>query len=82
MVSGAVEQSTLVERFVTSSRGKTTLLYFALATLVCLALTLVIFLRMPVMHPHLLVNGTIFLAVIGTVLVLNHYVATATASVR
>ena len=81
----------LLERLVSSPRAVAQTFYLALATLVALALTFVFFLCLPavasaeagvhVSHPHLVKHGVIFLVIIGAVVLVNHYIALASARV-
>jgi hypothetical protein len=70
-----------LDRLLSSPRAAAQAFAVALATLVALALMFVFFLRAHVPHPHLLVNGIAFLIVLGTVVLLNQYVALASARI-
>lgn len=74
--------ASFAERVVSSSRGTTTLFYVALATLVGFMLTLVGLLRTVAPRAHIFVQGAAFLVIIGTVLFVNNYIATAWAGIR
>jgi hypothetical protein len=77
----AKKYSTFTERIAANPRTVTSVFYLTLATLVLLALTFVFFLRMAVPHPHMLIHSVAFLAIIGSVLLLNYYISTASARV-
>ncbi len=76
-----VRYSSFVERILAKPRAMTNAFYLTLATLVLLALTLTAFIRTGVPQPHLLINGVMFLVMIGSALLVNYYVATAAGQV-
>ncbi|MCX6730014.1 MAG: hypothetical protein NT058_00740 [Candidatus Portnoybacteria bacterium] len=63
------------ERLLATPRKTTNFLYMMLATILSLALVLVIFVRIKVQHPRSIIYGAFLLLVIASVFWLNHYIA-------
>jgi hypothetical protein len=60
-----------VDMLVASPRQLTTTIYFILATLIALILSLTIFIKIRVQHPHLIANGILLIAITLTFVLLN-----------
>lgn len=70
-----------VETLLASPRSMNTFLYVVLGTIVLLGLVLTVFVRVRVQHPPLIAHGAMLLLLIGSLLVLNQYLALAHAAV-
>ncbi len=79
--SPAPQYSSFIERLVTGPHRVTNLLYMTLFTLVLLCFAFVVAVRMGMPHPHLVLNSFVFLLIVGSVILANHYIATAAADV-
>lgn len=64
------------ESWLASPRRPANILFVILATLVAIALVFKIFVRVEVAHPHLVLNGVLFLLIVSSVLILNQYLTT------
>lgn len=72
---------TLIETLIASPRAMNTFLYVVLGTLVLLGLVLTVFVRIRIQHPPLIAHGAMLLLLIGSLLVLNQYLALGHAAV-
>ncbi|MFH1129591.1 MAG: CAP domain-containing protein [Patescibacteria group bacterium] len=63
------------ERILATPRKTTNFLYAMLATILLLALVLMIFIKIKIQHPKPIIGGTVLLLIIASVFWLNHYLA-------
>ncbi len=70
MVAEASEASS-IDTIVASPRKLTTTIYFIFATILALILSLTIFIKIRVQHPHLIVNGVLLIALSLSLVLLN-----------
>lgn len=66
---------TLPERLLATPRKTTNFLYIMLATILSLALGFMIFIKIKIQHPKLIVRGIVLLLFIASAFWLNHYIA-------
>lgn len=67
--------SSFIQRILASPRSMMNYLYVVAFTIILLALMLSIFIKIKVQHPALIVNGSVLLLVVGSLLVLNQYLS-------
>ncbi|HTY39647.1 MAG TPA: CAP domain-containing protein [Candidatus Paceibacterota bacterium] len=69
------------EKLLASPRQTVNFIYLILASLVAVALVFKILVRIEASHPHLVMNGVLFLIIVSSVLVLNQYLSTRGATI-
>lgn len=69
------ENSSFIQRILATPRSIMNYLYVVAFTIILLALILSIFIKIRVQHPALIVNGSVLLLVVGSLLVLNQYLS-------
>lgn len=63
----------LMREFFSQPHRMVNYLYFMMLTMIALAFCLMVFVRIRVQHPRLLLNGAMMLLLVGSLIVFNHY---------
>lgn len=63
----------LLSELLSSPRTFMTGMYMLLGTMITLAFLLMIFIKIRIQHPRLIINGAVMLLMVGSLMVLNHY---------
>lgn len=95
-VKGAVEEQTItptpivdqpnsqtswLERWLTTPRAISNYFYFAVLTIISLAILLILFIERKIQHPALIVNGVALLIIISAIIWVNQYLALVQAKI-